>query len=205
MIDMTKIILIRHGQTTGNKQGKLYGNTNIQLSAEGIKQAKLLAQNFPVCRIDSLYASDLSRAYDTALYVSKRFCCDIIINKNLREMNFGEWEGLTYQEIACRWPKEAEIYISKPDKLQIPGGETFIVLQQRALRTIYRIIEDNKNKTAVVITHGAFIAALLTAVMHMPLRNICLLQQANTSVNILLYKNDHWQIELINGTAHLGM
>lgn len=196
---MTELILIRHGQTSANKSGKFHGRTDIGLSDEGFRQVKKLAEWFPAVKIAALYTSDLRRAYETAVPIGKKFHCGIMVDKNLREMNFGAWEGLTYEEIACHWPAEAKTYLEYPDKLRIPEGETFEALQQRAVRAITRIVRENKNKTVAVVTHGAFVVVFLAAVLQIPLHCIWSLRQDNAAVNILFYEKFRWKVELVNG------
>ncbi len=200
---MTKIILIRHGATTWNKLGKYYGWTDIDLSEDGILQAKCLAENFPVPKIDEIYSSDLRRAYNTAEYIGKKFNCDIQTSKNLREMNFGKWEGLVYPEVLARWPEEIEKFIEEPDKIKVPGGETFLQVQQRVMDSVDNILNANNNKTVVIVAHGVVIAVFLAAVMGVALKNIGSFQQNNTGVNIFSYEKNNWKINLINGTKHL--
>ena len=129
---MMKLLLIRHGQTDWNLLGKYQGQTDIALSGEGIRQADLLAQNFPVDTLDIIYTSDLQRAFMTAERLAEKFSAPLYADKALRELNFGAWEGLTYQEIAERWPQEVKNLFGAPEKLQIPEGETFLMLQRRA-------------------------------------------------------------------------
>jgi len=200
---MTKIILIRHGATTWNKLGKYYGWTDIDLSEDGIMQAKCLAENFPVSKIDKIYSSDLRRAYNTAEYIGSKFHCKVQTNKNLREMNFGKWEGLVYQEVLAQWPAEVEKFIEHPNKVKIPDGETFAQVQQRVMNSINNILAVNNNKTVVVVVHGVVIAVTLAAVLGVDLQYLGNFQQSNTGVNILSYKQEKWKVELINGTAHL--
>lgn len=200
---MTKIILIRHGETIWNKLGKYYGWTDVDLSAKGILQAKLLADNFPVPKVDAVYASDLQRAYNTAEYIGSKFHCKVQINKNLREMNFGRWEGLIYQEVLDQWPAEVEKFIEHPDKVEIPDGETFAQVQQRVMNSMHNIVDANNNKTVVVVVHGVVIAVTLAAVLGVDLQYLGIFQQSNTGINILSYDKEKWQVQLINGTAHL--
>ncbi|WP_330998012.1 alpha-ribazole phosphatase [Pectinatus haikarae] len=204
-ITVTKIILVRHGQTEWNAQKRFYGWTDIGLSAKGGKQARLLAENFPERQVDLIYSSDLTRASDTAAYIGKQFSCEVRTDRQLREINFGKWEGLLYDEILAKWPEEMRFFLSRPDMLKIPDGETFSQVQKRAVARISEIADANAGKNIVAVTHGAFINVLLAASLRIPLRHLWSLQQENTSVNILYYREGSWQVELVNGTAHLGI
>ena len=127
---MTKVVLIRHGQTEWNIAGKYQGQSDVALSDKGIEQARCLAQNFPLEQLDAVYASDLSRALVTAEQVARHFGCVVQPEPSLREMNFGEWEGLTYKQIAAQWPEAMGTFFQRPDMLEIPGGEGFAVVDR---------------------------------------------------------------------------
>lgn len=200
---MMKLLLIRHGQTDWNLLGKYQGQTDIALSGEGIRQADLLAQNFPVDTLDIIYTSDLQRAVMTAERLAEKFSAPLYADKALRELNFGAWEGLTYQEIAERWPQEVKNLFGAPEKLQIPEGETFLMLQRRAMDKINEIRAENEGKNVAVVAHGAISKAILTALLHIPLHYVWMLRQDNTAVNILRFDDEFVSVELLNGISHL--
>lgn len=200
---MLKMILVRHGQTEWNLLGKYQGQSDTALSEKGRRQAELLAKNFPVDHVDAVYASDLKRAFETGEKIAGRFGCPIIPEKGLREFHFGEWEGHTYEEIVKKWPEEAANFFGAPEKLQTPGGETFSILQERAMKTINRIREINEGKIVCVAAHGAIIKTILASLMHIPLHYLWAIRQDNTAVNILRFDDDYVSIELINSTEHL--
>lgn len=200
---MMKLLLIRHGQTDWNLLGKYQGQTDIALSGEGIRQADLLAQNFPVDTLDIIYTSDLQRAFMTAERLAEKFSAPLYADKALRELNFGAWEGLTYQEIAERWPQEVKNLFGAPEKLQIPEGETFLMLQRRAMNKIHEIRAENEGKNVAVVAHGAISKAILTALLHIPLHYVWTLRQDNTAVNILRFDDEFVSVELLNGISHL--
>ena len=200
---MTKIILIRHGQTEWNLSGRYQGQSDIPLSEEGLKQAECLARNFPLPAVDAVYASDLQRAAVTAKCIAGRFQCPLYLEPALREMNFGDWEGLDYAAIAKQWPEEVQNFFGHPDKLRVPHGETFAQLQQRAVAQIRTIGVKERGKTIAVVAHGAINRTILASALHMPLHYLWSLRQDNTAVNILRIEEDYVMLELMNSTAHL--
>lgn len=200
---MMKLFLIRHGQTDWNLLGKYQGQTDIPLSDEGMRQTALLVQHFPADTLDVVYTSDLQRAWMTAAPLAEKFSAPIHAEEALRELHFGAWEGLTYQEIAEGWPQEVDNLFGAPEKLQIPEGETFLALQQRAMAKIREIRAANEGKHVAVVAHGAITKAILTALLHIPLHYVWTLRQDNTAVNILRFDETFVSVELLNGTAHL--
>lgn len=201
---MMRLILVRHGQTEWNAGGRYQGQSNVALSDTGRKQARFLAERFPVRQLDAIYTSDLDRAKETAECVGKRLGLTVYQEKAFRELSFGDWEGLTYQEISSRWPEEAEKLFTAPDELVIPHGETFRDLQKRALDKIYSLYEQHIDQTVAVFAHGAINKTILAGLMHIPLHYLWSLRQDNTAVNILRLDDGYVMVELINSTSHLG-
>lgn len=203
---MIRFILVRHGQTEWNVGGRYQGQSDVALTEEGRQQARLLAENFPVAEVHRIYASDLKRASETADIIAARFGLPVTKDKIFRELSFGDWEGLTYKEIVSRWPDAMENFLRHPDKLNIPHGETFQEVQQRAMKGLYAIMADpaNEDTTIVIVAHGAILRTILTAQLHMSLEYAWSIRQFNTAVNIVRYDEGRPTVELINGTAHLG-
>lgn len=206
---MIKIILVRHGKTLWNSSGRFQGQSNTQLSPEGIMQAEKLAENFPVEHIDAVYSSPLERAFITGKTIADKFRVPIKADSRLCEISFGDWEGLTYDEIHAKWSSEIEMLFDRPDEVIIPDGEKFIEVQKRAVSALHDILAENtlenKDRTVVITAHGGILRALLSYILHMPLRYIWALRQDNTAVNIISFYGEKYNIELINSTAHLGL
>lgn len=202
---MTKLILIRHGRTLWNSSGKFQGQSDIELSQEGISQAEKLAENFPVTHIDRVYSSNLKRAYITGEIIAKKFNVPIIKDKRLCEVSFGSWEGLTYDEIHEKWPNEIETMFSTPDVLTMPEGESFAQVQKRGVEALLDIVNKHPDETIAITAHGGILRTLLAYALHMPLRYIWTLRQDNTAVNIVAFYGDKINVELLNSTAHLSL
>lgn len=201
----TKLILVRHGRTLWNSTGRFQGQSDIELSEEGLEQAKTLAENFPVEHIDKVYSSNLKRAFVTGKTIADKFNVPIIADTRLREISFGLWEGLTYDEIHAKWSKELDMMFDRPDlDFMPPEGESFAQVQNRGIEALNDIVANNQDKTIVITAHGGILRTLLAHALHMPLRYIWTLRQDNTAVNIVTYYSEKATVELINGTAHLG-
>jgi len=202
---LTKVIFIRHGQTEWNVTGRYQGQSDVQLSEEGRQQAVKLAENFPVEKVDAIYASDLQRAMVTAETIAKRFGLSVQAELAFRELSFGDWEGLTYQQIVDKWEDAMANFLQHPDILEIPGGESFPAVQQRAVTRLNDLIEKHDGQTIVIVAHGAVLRTMLAAALHMPLQYLWSIRQFNTAVNIVRYDaGANPTVELLNSTAHLG-
>ena len=202
---MVKVVFVRHGQTEWNVSGRYQGQSDVALSAAGIEQAAKLAANFPVEHIDAIYASDLIRARVTAETVAKRVGLGVNLEPAFRELSFGDWEGLTYEQIVASSPDAMENFLAHPDILDIPHGESFPEVQQRAMSRLQELIQKHEGQTIMVAAHGAVLRTMLTAALHMPLQYLWSIRQFNTAVNIVRYDAEgNPTVELLNSTAHLG-
>ena len=204
---MTRLVLIRHGQTAWNKSGKYQGQSDVALSEEGLEQARCLAEHFPVEKLDAVYASDLSRAMVTAETVAQKFGLDVRPEPAFRELSFGKWEGLTYAEIVAGWPDAMANFLTHPDIMEIPQGESFPQVQQRAMARLKEIVAEHEphDHTVGIFAHGAVLRTILTGIMQMPLSQVWTLSQYNTAVNIVRFDEGRPTVELLNSTAHLAM
>jgi len=202
---LTKVIFIRHGQTEWNVTGRYQGQSDVQLTAEGHRQAEKLAADFPVDTVDAVYASDLQRAMVTAETIAQKFGLPVQAEPAFREVSFGKWEGLTYQQIVAEWEEGMTNFLQHPDILEIPGGETFPAVQKRATDKLQELVKKHDGQTIVVVAHGAVLRTMLTAALHMPLQYLWSIRQFNTAVNIVRYdEGANATVELLNSTAHLG-
>lgn len=199
---MTRIYLIRHGETEWNREGRLQGVSNILLSAEGIRQARLLAEHTPFHTVDAIYSSDLSRAIRTAEILAEKFGLSVIEERGLRETNFGDWEGNLLADLAMQIP-EFEKFFTKPDKVHPPNGETFLESQARVMTALEEIVADNDGRSVLVVCHGAVIRLMICAALSMPIRKMWAIGQSNMAVNILHVEGGRAIVELLNSTAHL--
>src|SRR6266550_8903059 len=145
---MTELLLVRHGETDWNAEGKLQGHTDRPLNDYGRRQAQALADRLAEEKIDALYASDLCRARETAEILGEKLGLTVVVDPDLREKNWGTWEGLTSDE---RLHVEFE-------------GEATEAHRERVLRAVRRIAERHPGQRIVVVTHGGSLRRIQAAV-----------------------------------------
>ena len=202
---MVRLVLIRHGQTEWNKSGRYQGQSDVKLSEEGLAQARCLAEHFPVAHLDAVYASDLSRAMMTAEIVAEKFNLEVRPEPAFRELSFGDWEGLTYAQIVSGWPEAMAHFLTRPDIMVIPGGETFPQVQARSMKRLRKIVAEHEphDHTVGIFAHGAVLRTMLTGILQMPLSMVWSLSQYNTAVNMVRFDDGRPTVEILNSTAHL--
>ncbi len=170
---MTKLILVRHGQSEANGSGRFAWQSDIPLSDLGKKQAELLKEYLlEQYRIDAIYSSDLSRAYDTVLPFSNAVGLPIRTDRALREMDGGLWDGATFEEISRRYPEDSMAWRTDPAHARCTGGETLSELRQRGSLAIGRIASQNEGRTVLIATHAMFLRAMQCLWEGRPLRDI---------------------------------
>ena len=202
---MTRVILVRHGQTIWNKELKYQGHSDIALTETGIRQAELVAARLAREEISAVYTSDLSRARVTAETIACRFGLPVNIDAALREIKFGDWEGLTYENINAGWPEANRKFFTNPDEVRIPGGETFAEVKERASAAIEKLVARHPQETIVVVTHGGTIRTIICAALNIHLKYLWSIRQDNTAVNIIEYYAERSIVTLINDTHHLQL
>jgi broad specificity phosphatase PhoE len=166
---MTTLWLVRHGQTDWNVEGRWQGHADPPLNPLGVKQTRILAEGLTHIRFDAIFSSDLDRAYETACAVGDRQGIKVQIEARLREINLGEWEGLTSDEIRKRYPAEWQDRQLNPLKARAPGGESLLELAERVIPAITDIVRMHPNELVLVVSHGLALAVVVGHAQGQPL------------------------------------
>ncbi len=161
-----KIYLIRHGQTDWNIQGKIQGTHDIPLNDNGRRQAGQLAEGMDSRPVSRIFSSPLFRARETAKEISRRQRVEIELLPQLKEVEFGKWEGLNWEEIQERYPKEFAHWEVNPSVASPPGGETGADIISRCMWSIKEILRvTGGREDAAVVSHGATVAHLVSCMV----------------------------------------
>ena len=202
---MTKLILVRHGQSLANADRLFAGHSDFDLSEFGKEQASMAAHYLHKReRIHAIYASDLLRAYHTACPVAREKGLEIIKSQKLRELYAGEWEGESLAEIR-KTPRGA-MWWNDTGNAHPVGGESVAELQARILAEVSRIAKENEGKSICIFTHFTPIYALRTAWEGVPISEMKNLPKpSNASVTYAIYENGEFRelVEYANN-AYLG-
>lgn len=157
--NITKIILIRHGQSIGNEKRIFLGHTDLDLTELGYKQAFATAEHLKNEKIDKIYSSDLIRALNTAIPHANLRNMSVQTSKNLRELYVGDWEGLYVQEIIEKWGREVfeKDWHGNFGLFTFPNGENIIEGGKRFHDEVLRLCNENEGKTILIAAHAAVI------------------------------------------------
>lgn len=201
---MSKIYIVRHGETEWNKENRSQGCGNdIPLSNIGKAQASLVAQRLKEEKIDLFFSSTLKRASETANIIAKKHGKTVEECSDLMEFRMGCWEGLTYNDIVNKYPEVFSLWKESPHLVKIPDAETLIELKERSLKKFMEIIRNNEDKNILVVSHGITAKVIICSLMGIDLSNLHKIRQDNTAINMFEYKDGNFQTLLLNDTCHL--
>lgn len=202
---MTRVLLIRHGETPWNRDRRWQGHADVALSEEGQAQARRLAaylkdRGMPIAAV---YSSDLRRARDTAFEIAEALATKLVVDATWREIEVGRWTGLSREEIKERFADEWTRLAAGED-LSRGGGERFADFSRRVVAALEGLRARHAEQTVAVVTHGGVISAVLLHVLGLSwsrLREVGAV--ANTALNELLWTEGAWTITARNQAPHL--
>jgi broad specificity phosphatase PhoE len=226
---VTRLYLIRHGETQGADTKRYKGHIDVPLSENGIKQVERLAEYIyqntehraqntehrtqntehrtqntehrtQSTELKAIYCSDLSRAIKSAEIIAEPHSIKPVVFKDLRERNFGIWEGMTFDEIKEKYPEEFNAWANNPLKFSPMQGESTIEVKERALKVFSEIIEKHKEQCIAMVAHGGINRIILCHLLGIPLENIFRIEQDFAAVNIIEFYDEYPTVKLINFT-----
>lgn len=157
---MTNLIIVRHGNSIGNRDRIFIGQTDWGLSEIGEEQVKRTTEYLKNEKIDAVYSSDLSRAYNTVLPSAEHRGLKIHKRKGLREIYAGEWETKSFADLPVVFKESYSLWQNDIGKCRCDGGESLAELYERVKRTINKIARENEGKTVLIGTHATVIRVM---------------------------------------------
>ena len=194
-----RLILIRHGEPQPEAKGKCYGRHDIALSDIGRKQIQDKLHLIGPLSFAALYSSPLKRALESAAIIGTYLGLNPIVRAELEEINFGRFEGLTYDKIQKLYPAEFKLWMERPCEIEFPEGESFAEVKARVLRFKNLLFETHHRETVVAVSHGGANRILLAEAMQVPDHLIFRLDQAYAAINIIDYFEEYPVVRLMNG------
>jgi probable phosphoglycerate mutase len=199
----TRLIVVRHGETQANLDGRWQGHGDSPLTKTGIAQAQAVAQRLQGYRFSRLYSSDLGRALQTARIIADRTGHEIVLDERLRERHLGIFQGLTRAEMAARYPEEWHLYRTAGPDVVIPGGESARQRFERSTSCLREIALNHPGETLVIVTHGGVLNGLLRHTLDIPLEAPRRFRIPNAGINVFLFDGENWLLETWGDTSHL--
>ncbi len=200
---MGDIYLIRHGETKWNAGGIFRGRADIPLNDKGKKQAKAVGKALSGLEFAAVYASPLSRAIETASEVSAPHGIEPEIDDGLIDINYGEWEGVSNNEVREKYPDLHKQWLNAPQTVTFPGGESIVDVAERALKATIKLARRQEDETIALVSHRVPNKMILIAVMGINVSRFWDIEQDTACINVLRYvrKNDRFIVAKVNDTS----
>ena len=160
-----EIILVRHGETEENVKEIFRGRLDVELNETGIKQAELISDYLSPLKIETIFSSPLKRALETAKIIARPHQIEPQINEGLIDFNFGQWQGLSHQEVKKNYPALYERWLRAPQLAIMPNGER---LSQVRKRVISAAREAIKYERSILVSHRVTLKVLICALLKLP-------------------------------------
>jgi 2,3-bisphosphoglycerate-dependent phosphoglycerate mutase len=203
MTEPTRIIAIRHGETSWNVDTRIQGHLDIPLSANGRWQAERLAGALKDEPIAAIYASDLTRAWETAQYVGRAKGIAVTKEIGLRERGFGDFEGKTFAEIEVLLPEQSLRWRKRDPEFSPAGGESLVALRSRVIGAAQRLAAQHPGELIALVGHGGVMDVLYRAATRLDIQAPRTWALANAAINRLLWTPEGFSLVGWADTHHL--
>lgn len=200
MENPTKLFLVRHGEVEEQYLRVYGGRIDMNLSPRGREQAATLAPFFGRQRVDALYCSSMKRARQTLEPIAKHAVAEPVFLEDLREIDFGEWTGLEWEEVASRHASNVADWLHLLDSGVVNGAESTADLRARVEPCLTRILESHPGQSVAVICHGAVIRLMLSCLLDLPLRRLGGLDVSYAGVTLVEHEGKRNVARYINHT-----
>jgi broad specificity phosphatase PhoE len=211
---VSKIILVRHGQTDWNKVERFRGRFDVPLNETGLKQAEATAERIAAgYDPGEIITSPLGRARQTAEAIARKTGLSPRDCRGLIDIDYGQWQGLTPDEVRARWPLDLRAWHENPETARIPGGELLAGVQERALNAVRDACARGSwgsSETIVMVSHTVVNRLILLGVLGAPrmpgatLSGFWRLKQDPCAINVVEFDGSSFSVAVMNDTCHLS-
>ena len=199
---MTEIILARHGETDWNVGEVFRGRIDVELNETGIKQAELLAEYLSGVQVDAIYSSPLRRALKTAEEIAGHNKLEVNIAPGLIDFDFGEWQGLSHQEVKDKYKELYTKWVNHPEQVKMPAGESMDDVRERAVTVVDDVIRRHAG-TVVLVSHRVVNKVLICALLGLDNSHFWNIRQDTCGITIFAYEKGRFILTKHNDTSYL--
>ena len=202
---MTKLYLVRHGQTTFNAERRIQGQMESELTDEGRAQAELLRNKLKEVGFDALYVSPMQRTRETARILTRGFGLTPVYDDSLKEILMGDWQGRLVEDLEKEYAVELDVFWHHPENFHRPSCETYEQLRRRASHAMEEIVKKHPNRKVLVVTHGALLKTLYTYFKYQSIHEIANAPHPHsTGLSVVEKKDGVWTIWEWDNYEHLN-
>ena len=200
---MTRILLVRHGETELQSSVRYWGKTDVALGEVGIHQAEQLRDRLAMERLDAVYSSELKRAADTANIIAARHNLKVITCPELSEIDFGRLEGLEFNEIHQQFPDVEKMWLTRDPALVYPEGESLIDFENRVSQFGARLKNHKQDETVLIVAHAGVLRTLICRLLELDMKSRWSLRVDLASICIIETYPEINMLCLLNDVSHL--
>ena len=199
-----RMLLLRHAETDWNREGRFQGGRDVPLSATGREQAESAARLLAATPLDAVWSSPLARARDTAALIAAPHRLAVQETAAFREMGFGEWEGLTRDEVRERFADAHRAWVETPQEATWPGAETLAAVRTRALAGLATLRAAHQGQTICLVTHGITGRLLILEALGLGPDRLWSFHLSSTGISELEFRDDWTTLHRMNSLIHLA-
>lgn len=201
---MTRVLLVRHGESTWNGLGRYQGRLDAELSALGLRQSRALAAALRAVSLHAIYSSPLQRALKTAEAIAEGRDLPLHVEPDLVEIDHGAWSGLEREEVARGYPELYRLWREEPTRAAMPQGESILQVSERVVAAVNRLVEAHPQQTLLLCTHDAALRALVCSLLGLNLDRMWWLRLDSGSLSTVEYEGPEPRVIQLNDTCHLA-
>ena len=200
---MTRVYVIRHGQTAWNLEEVFRGRADIPLDETGKKEVHLAGEALINETIHAIYSSPLSRSMETAENIAKFQNVDVAPLHEIIDISYGDWEGKPLAEVQGKFPDLYGRWLKEPHNIRFPNGETLEEVGSRAMEAVNRLVTKHKDENIALVAHRVPNKVICCALIGIDYSNFWRIQQDTASTNLFVFKDDQWIVSFLNDTSYL--
>ena len=202
---MTRLILVRHGQTEWNRVERFRGRADVPLNETGLAQAEATGRRLAVGgQAAAIYSSSLSRAVSTAEAIARHSGVSFQVHPGLTDIDYGEWQGLSPDEVRQRWPEMLDAWYHAPQAARIPGGETLDEVRARAMDAVKALTSAHAGDSIILVGHTVINRVILLGALGLDNSRFWRLRQDPCAINVIAWENGEFTMVSLNDTCHLN-
>ena len=201
---MTRIVLVRHGRTEWNRIERFRGRADITLDDVGIKQAEAAAKRIKKWPISAVYSSPLRRSLSTAEIIAASVDLNVLSMPGIIDIDYGEWQGLSTEEVIARDGQLYSEWIENPDKVKFPSGESFAEVRERVSKVVDSLIQQHEKESVVLVSHKVICQILILSLLGLDNSHFWQITQDVCAMNLFEVRGGIPSALFINDTCHLS-
>ena len=200
---MSRVYLVRHGQTAWNVGEIFRGRADIPLDETGKREVHLAGETLKDETLHAVYSSPLSRSMETAENIAKFHDISVTPLDAIIDISYGEWEGMGNQEVQQKYPDLHALWLSEPHKVLFPGGESLDEVRSRTMAALEDLLGKHQDENFALVAHRVPNKVICCALLGLDNSHFWRIQQDTASTNLFVYRNGQWIISYLNDTSYL--